>query len=66
VHFHGISKTYNLPYDESQSLWDEYWAYIASKRNSVIAFENLVLPCQSVSGLSLIEKDDFESNDYSN
>jgi hypothetical protein len=47
-------------------MWDEYWSYISSKRNSIIAFENLILPCGSVSGLSLIEKDDFDSDDYSN
>jgi hypothetical protein len=56
--FDGIELYFNIPYDNKNS-------YIKSVRNSVIKFEDLVLPCQGLS-LHMKEKDIIRADDYSN
>lgn len=56
--YDGIELFFNIPYDTVNS-------YIKSVRNSVIKFEDLVLPCQGLS-LHLKEKDVIRADDFSN
>jgi hypothetical protein len=54
VSYEHMDLSYNVPYDRSVNRW------IKSKRNSVIRFFFLTLPCDGLK-LSLKEKDQFES-----
>jgi hypothetical protein len=56
--FNDIELYFNIPYDTTNS-------YIKSVRNSVIKFDNLILPCQGLS-LHLKEKDIIRADDFSN
>lgn len=56
--YSDIEFYFNVPYDVRNS-------YIKSVRNSVIKFDNLVLPCQGLT-LHLKEKDVITSDEFSN
>lgn len=55
LYLKDIEQQFNIPYK----------GFLISKRNSVIEFENLVLPCNDISRISLIEDDVFSTTESS-
>ena len=55
IHFEDNEQQFDLP----------YIGFLLSKRNSVIEFEDLVLPCNDVKKISLIEDDLFSTEESS-